>query len=350
MSKLFDNGGLIGVNSSITPLSSKGVWNLNTVRDAVRQLLWPRAPGEGGQQSFTSPGTYVWTAPLGVTSVCVVCVGGGGGGANYFGSGGAGGGLAWKNNIPVTPGQNYTVVVGIGGPGLPSGTSTTVAGGTLSANNGGNSSFSAGAITVTATGGQHGCGVSSSVIPPGGIPSNSFDGGGAGGIPRIYSSAIGDGSFGSAGGGGAGGYSGDGGIGAGALSGGGTYVAATAGTGGGGGGGAGMATSIGTNNYGGAGGGGVGILGLGSNGSAGVTDLTSATPDSTMGGGGGSGGSNGSQPLDVNNGGSGGTYGGGGGSGNGDQTTSVGGAGASGAVRIIWGNGRAFPNVNTADL
>ena len=26
------------------------------------------------------------------------------------------------------------------------------------------------------------------------------------------------------------------------------------------------------------------------------------------------------------------------------------GAGASGAVRIIWGNGRAFPSTNTGDL
>ena len=31
-----------------------------------------------GQQAFTTAGTYSWTAPFGVYSVSVVCVGGGG--------------------------------------------------------------------------------------------------------------------------------------------------------------------------------------------------------------------------------------------------------------------------------
>jgi hypothetical protein len=39
----------------------------------------------------------------------------------------------------------------------------------------------------------------------------------------------------------------------------------------------------------------------------------------------------------------------GGGGGGGDGFGSVGGNGASGAVRIIWGTGRAFPATNTAD-
>ena len=47
-----------------------------------------------GQQAFTTPGTYSWTAPAGVTSVSVVCVGGGGaGGTNgivFYGGGGGG--------------------------------------------------------------------------------------------------------------------------------------------------------------------------------------------------------------------------------------------------------------------
>ena len=43
-----------------------------------------------GQQAYTTAGTYSWTAPAGVTSVCVVCVGGGGGGSrgNTAGNGG----------------------------------------------------------------------------------------------------------------------------------------------------------------------------------------------------------------------------------------------------------------------
>ena len=71
-----------------------------------------------GQAEFLSNGTFSWTAPAGVTSVCVVCIGGGGGGgtsASY--QAGGGGGTAYKNNIPVTPGQSYTVVVGAGGAG-----------------------------------------------------------------------------------------------------------------------------------------------------------------------------------------------------------------------------------------
>ena len=55
------------------------------------------------QVVYTTPGTYSWTAPPGVTSICVVCVGAGQKG---------GGGLGWKNSISVTPGTQYTVVVG----------------------------------------------------------------------------------------------------------------------------------------------------------------------------------------------------------------------------------------------
>jgi len=75
-----------------------------------------------GQQTYTSSGTHSWTCPSGVTSVSVVCIGGGGGGnggGNGVGGagGGGGGGLGYKNNISVTPGQSYTVVVGGGGAG-----------------------------------------------------------------------------------------------------------------------------------------------------------------------------------------------------------------------------------------
>lgn len=78
--------------------------------------------GVFGQQTYTSSGTYSWTCPSGVTSVSVVCIGGGGGGnggGNGVGGagGGGGGGLGYKNNISVTPGQSYTVVVGGGGAG-----------------------------------------------------------------------------------------------------------------------------------------------------------------------------------------------------------------------------------------
>ena len=69
------------------------------------------------------------------------------------------------------------------------------------------------------------------------------------------------------------------------------------------------------------------------------------------GGGGGSSGSNGSKPsnsVSAN----GGLYGGGGGGGkyNVGPSFEATGAGAAGAVRIIFGDGRAFPSTNTADL
>ena len=51
-------------------------------------------------------------APAGLTSVSVVAVGAG---AEAGAQAGGGGGLGWKNNISVTPGQSYTVVVGAGG-------------------------------------------------------------------------------------------------------------------------------------------------------------------------------------------------------------------------------------------
>ena len=53
-----------------------------------------------GQVAYTTPGTYSWTAPAGVTSVSVVAIGGGGGYSQisaslspYTGHGGGGGGL-----------------------------------------------------------------------------------------------------------------------------------------------------------------------------------------------------------------------------------------------------------------
>lgn len=69
----------------------------------------------GSQIAYIAPGTYSWICPTGVTSVCAVAIGAGGGGCYY--TGGAGGGLSYQNNISVTPGQTYTVVVGAGGVG-----------------------------------------------------------------------------------------------------------------------------------------------------------------------------------------------------------------------------------------
>lgn len=250
-------------------------------------------PQPTGQIEYTTPGTYSFVAPVGCTSVCVVAVGGGASGYGPLIFGGAGAGLGYKNDIPVIAGNSYTVVVGDYG---------TIA----SPSVGGDSYF-----------------IDSSTVKGGGasgLSSGSYvgDGGGAGG----NGSGIGVG-------GGAGGYSGNGGN---AL---GTYTApGNSGTGGAGGSGARTSTS---STVAGGAGGGVGIYGQGASGAGGGT--------SNGGGYGGSGGTNGGRGGDVavytpN----GGVYGAGGGAGG--STSFIGG---SGAVRIIYGDGRAFPSTNTID-
>ena len=53
----------------------------------------------GGQQTFSTVGTFTWVAPAGVTAVSVFCVGGGGGaGSGESGGGGGGGGTAWMED------------------------------------------------------------------------------------------------------------------------------------------------------------------------------------------------------------------------------------------------------------
>ncbi len=187
-----------------------------------------------GQQAYTSAGSYTWVAPSGVTSVSVVAVGGGGSRS--------GGGLGYKNNISVTPGNSYSVVVGAGGTG------------DISPGLGGNSYF---LDVCTVKGGAGG----------GGTTAGSYtgDGGGNGGL-------------GSFAGGGAGGYSGNGGA---------QGSGAAANSGGGGGGGFACCCD-------GYGGGGVGIFGKGATGGVNQGGSGGANPTvntATTGGAYGGGGS-----------------------------------------------------------
>lgn len=291
MPNVFDVGGFLGTSKTYTFVDSI-------------------APS---QQEFITPGTTSWTAPEGVTSVCAVAVGGGGGGGGSggdAGSGGGGGGLGWKNNIAVVPGTSYTVVVG-GAGALSTGTGGT-----------GGQSYFIDTSTVVGNGGVGGTLVTTSAN--GGVGGTFVgDGGGNGGQGGNCSGTDAADTIREAGaGGGAGGYSGTGGRGAGAQT---ASNAGGAGAGGGGGGGG----SIDTGSPG--GGGGVGLLGQGANGAAGSGSLSR--------GGGGSGGTGGGSSV------TGGAYGGGGGGA--DATTS--GDGAQGAVRIIWGQNRAFPSTNTGN-
>lgn len=255
---------------------------------------------EYGEAVFTTPGTYSWTVPLGISSVCVVCVGAGGGGWRYQngnGAGGAGGALGWKNNIAVTPGATYTVQVGAGGTSLISTGNDSVI-----VPAGGDSWFISPA-TVRGGGGQ-------GSVQPGADPEPATytgDGGGLGGTTFSRGTYPGAG--------GAGGYSGPGG-GGGRIQTTGTYNGFPGQGGGGGGGGTGYSFAV-TSNPG--AGGGVGINGQGSDGAGGAGNPFGFGDSGQPGSGG-----------------SGKTYGGGA-RGNGIDV------GGGGAVRIIWGPGRSFP-------
>jgi hypothetical protein len=272
----------------------------------------------GTGMTNTGTGTFTWTCPVGVKSVSVVAVGGGGGGNNDISraKGGGGGGLGWKNNIPVTPGENYLVVAGIGGPAILN--STAVAG-----SNGGDSYFSSLAL-VAGLGGAGATIVDNTGALGGGFVGDGGGNGGAGGTADTNVSGAG----------GAGGYSGNGGAG-----GSGTGSGGNGSGGGGGGGGAG-----GTSDASGAGGG-VGLLGEGASGTGGAGSGSNGLP-----GTGGSGGANGSESPGSNlRPSTGGNYGGGGGAS--DAVAGENGPGGIGAVRIIWGTTeRAFPSTNTIDI
>jgi len=318
-------GAIAIISAGTTNLSATNIVPSPLVN--VSQTVTLTVVPDAGHQLFTTPGSFNWTVPAGVTSVCVVCVGGGGGGGKQYTSGGGGGALAYRNNIAVTPGEVIAIVVGAGGARFTGSTSTP----------GGLSSFANGIANkqVRAGGGgsKYGTGTNT-VDSPGGADvvngttgaANAIGGGGFGG----KGSNGGAGNYG--GGGGAGGYTGAGGNA-------GENAAGGAGAGGGGGGGAdgsGDATAGA-----GGGGGGVGIFGQGANGAGGQYNVNV----SSINGKGGSGGGNATVNTGSNNS-DGGLYGGGGGAAGGSGTRQ--GAGGGGAVRILWGAGRAFPSTNVS--
>jgi len=300
-----------------------GIWNATEQFQARAQNIWPSPPIGPGQQAYTAAGTYSWVAPAGVTAVSVVAIGAGGTGWFLCGNilSGSGGGLGYKNNISVTPGSSYPVVVGARA-GFPNGGA-------------GGQSFFNSAGTVAGNGGAQGSGGGTFV----------GDGGGNGGNGRGVASNTGSSNAG-VGGGGAGGYSGGGGTGGRANCGG--SDAGSSGCGGGAGGGS-VPTAGGmTQCFGPGAGGGVGIFGQGSSGAGG------SFTQGQRGGRGGSGGGNGSCQCACL--GDAGLYGGGGSFWRYSPTSTNANRGAGGAVRIIWagtGSGcvaRSFPSTNTGDL
>lgn len=277
--------------------------------------LWKALP-VSGQIEYILPGTYSWVCPVGVTSVCVVAVGAGSsGGWTWSSGGGAGGGLGWKNNIAVTPGATYTVVVGA--PAANGHANANTAG-----NMGGNSYF-IDTATVCGYGAGRG-GPGSTGATPGYGGGYFGDGGGRGGNGAYQGSW-------NYSGGGAGGYAGPG---AGWDAPGFTSTFGSPTPAGGGGGMGGYYSST----YGGPAGGGVGIYGQGPSGGTPV----GAQWGGGRGGSGGQDGMNGEPYSSTATKGTirGGDFGGGGG---GSGTSTGGGPGGNGAVRIIWGADRSFP-------
>lgn len=283
-----------------------------------------------GYTITTFPQTRTWTCPENVYEVSAVCVGGGGGSAasSESASGAGGGGLGWKNKIPVTPGNTYTVQIGKGGTRF-----SNTYGGTR-AGSGGQSYF-INSSTVAGNGGEGAIGANDTAGLGG---SYIGEGGGNGGNGGTRNGSVND----SGGGGGAGGYSGNGGKGGDVNSNfAGTSGSAGSGGGAGGGGGSGGVDTSGC-------GGGVGVYGEGSSGSGGIGSSSDGS-----GGKGGSGGENASDPSyddspyvpskpgDF----------GGGGAGS-DNTAIEYEDGGNGAVRLIWGPRltRKFPTRNTQDL
>ena len=89
----------------------------------------PLYQGSSDIITFTTVGSFNFTAPRSGT-VEVLIVGGGGGGGRSIGGGGGGGGVIYMPAVNVIAGTNYPVVVGEGGPSSINGSSSSVFGAT----------------------------------------------------------------------------------------------------------------------------------------------------------------------------------------------------------------------------
>jgi|GEM_PF-4281691 len=142
--------------------------------------------------SYTTPGSYSFTVPAGVTSIKVrMSGGGGGGGGSYLGTGGTGGsGELIETTLTVTPGESLAIVVGAGGTGGGAydgsggygggGGEVSSVGATLISSGGGGGGGEGSQIT-SPTDGQNGQGPNGGTGGTGGAPPSSGGDAGAGG-------------------------------------------------------------------------------------------------------------------------------------------------------------------------
>jgi hypothetical protein len=100
--------------------------------------------------TFSTPGTYSWIVPPGITNVCVEAWGGGGDGGNgvfstFSNSGGGGGGGGYGYDcFTVVPGASYSLTVGGSGQASSLGTLILANGGTNGSYSGGSGTGSSG--------------------------------------------------------------------------------------------------------------------------------------------------------------------------------------------------------------
>ena len=98
----------------------------------IESLLCGGAPAVAtGQQNFTTAGTFNFVVPNNVTELNCYLQGAGGGGGygntSYRGTDGGPGAIGknlYSNNVPVTPGETLTVIIGVGGNTPGAGTAT----------------------------------------------------------------------------------------------------------------------------------------------------------------------------------------------------------------------------------
>src|SRR6056300_747711 len=151
------NGDITAVGSAIMALLGKGNFLLN---GESYDLTSDSAAGTLAGLSYdTSSEKYTWTAAS--TSAETLIVAGGGGGGMDMGGGGGGGGVI-AQNVVLVKGTNYSISVGDGGAGAPTGGTGSGTQGrtghqwTINAKQGENSSIVTVNGTLTAIGGGYG--------------------------------------------------------------------------------------------------------------------------------------------------------------------------------------------------
>jgi len=97
-----------------TVLSSKPSTAIRLLLMVLFVSITPLISFGQSPQTFSTPGTYTFTVPAGVTSITVQAWGAGGGGSNPDDKAGGGGAFAGNNSLTVISGGTYTIKVGVG--------------------------------------------------------------------------------------------------------------------------------------------------------------------------------------------------------------------------------------------